>query len=78
MIVARQSDHERDENGFLWSEVTDPANEHAFVGSEKPSVNWAAKARLDATEAYYRKYDKKNAPVNRNGHIFRVTKKPKE
>lgn len=78
LIVSRQAENERDENGFLWSEATDPANADAFYGPEVPTVNFATKSRLDRADAHYKKWDKPNAPVNRNGHIWRVLKRPTE
>ncbi len=75
LMVSRQSDSERDENGFLWSEVTDPSNEGAFTGQKLPKVNWATKAKLDAQEAYYKEHDTDKVKVNRHGHIWGVTKK---
>lgn len=78
LLMSRKSERERDENGFLWSEVTDPANQYEFVGQPVPKVNYATKARKDAEAAYYKQWDKKDAPVNRNGHIWGVSKKPTE
>ena len=78
LVVSRQSQNDYDENGFLWSEVTDPANQYAFEGQQKPKVNYATKAREDAKEAFYKAWDKKDNPVNRNGHIWGVLKKPTE
>lgn len=76
LIVSRQSQNDYDENGFLWAEATDPANQFVFEGQALPKVNYATKARKDAEDAYYRQWDKKDAPVNRNGHIWGVSKKP--
>lgn len=75
LLASRRSEKERDENGFLWSEATDLANQYAFEGAAVPKVNYATKARLDAQQAYYKKWDKKDNPVNRNGHIWGVSKK---
>lgn len=76
LLMSRRSERERDENGFLWSEVTDPENKDAFTGPENPTVNFATKNLLDRQQAYYKKHDKPNSPVNRNGHTWRVVKKP--
>lgn len=65
---------ERGSHGFLMSEAMDPANQFAFVASEKPRVDYAEKARLDAQTAYYKKWDRDGEPVNRHGHLFTVQK----
>lgn len=74
--VALMLAHERYEadlgpDGFPMSEATDPENWRAFVGNEKPRVDWAAKAREDARDAYYKKYPE----ANRNGHLWSVRKR---
>lgn len=76
LLTSRRSEKERDENGIPWVEATDPANQYAFQGAAVPTVNYATKARLDAMAAYYKKYDTSDNPVNRNGHIWGVSKKP--
>lgn len=76
LVASRQREREYGPHGFLLSEATDPANQYAFEGQAKPRVDYAEKARLDAEQAYYKQWDKKDNPVNRNGHIWRVSKKP--
>jgi hypothetical protein len=76
LIASKQDERSRGPHGFPMSEATDKANQYAFEGSGVPSVDYAEKARLDAQAAYYKRYDTKDNPVNRNGHIWRVSKKP--
>jgi len=75
LIASRQAELEIGPHGFSMVEATDPANAHAFVGQEAPTVDFARKAQLDKQDAYYKKYDTKDNPVNRNGHIWGVKKK---
>jgi len=76
LIASRQKEREIGSHGFPMSEATDPANQWAFEGQKAPLTDWAEKARADAQDEYYKKWDKKDAPVNRNGHIWNVSKKP--
>lgn len=75
MLASIIAERELDPNGFPISEVTDPANRYAFEGREVPIVNYAEKARRDAEDAYYKKWDRKDNPVNRNGHMWEVKRK---
>lgn len=54
------------------SEVTDIANQYAYVANEVPRVDYAEKTRLDSQKAYYDRWDSKDNPVNRHGHIWMV------
>lgn len=54
------------------AEALDPANQFAFEGFDKPLVDYADKAQHDAADAFYKKHDKKDYPVNRNGHRWGV------
>lgn len=56
-------------------EATDPANQFAFEGSEKPVVDYAEKALADKRDAYYKQRDTKSNPVNRNGHLWGVKRR---
>jgi len=67
-----------DPNGFPIGEATsieaDPATREGafkFVADEEPTVNYAEKARLDAADAYRKKYGDK---VNLNGMSWSVQK----
>lgn len=55
------------------AEATDIANRYKFHGPEKPTTDWAEKARKDAQDSYYKRYDSPDNPVNRNGHMWGVT-----
>lgn len=64
-------------HGFLMSEATspdaDPANPDAkfrFVTRDKPTVDRAAKSRLDTIDAYKKKWPE----ANLNGLMFRTEK----
>lgn len=64
-------------HGFHMAEATsrdaDPANrdrKYRFVASEFPTVDFAAKARDDAMDKYYKQYP----DANRNGHLWSVRK----
>lgn len=59
-------------HGIPMDEATDPANQFAFEGDEKPTVDYAEKAREDWRDRYYAQRDTKNNPVNRNGHLWGV------
>lgn len=75
LVASRVREREYGPHGFTIAEATDPANVNAFEGSEKPVVDYAEKARADAEAAYYKRWDQKDNPVNRHGHIWRVKKK---
>lgn len=75
LIASRELEAETGSHGFPMAEAMDPANQFAFKGSDTPVIDFAEKARLDAQEAYYKKWDTKDRPVNRHGHVFSVVKK---
>lgn len=75
LVASKQYERSLDENGVPISESTDPVNQFRFKGPEKPLTNWATKTRDDLRDAYYKKYDTKDAPVNRNGHLWTVTRR---
>lgn len=76
LVASRELEADTGPHGFLMSEAMDPANQFAFEGDPVPAIDFAEKARLDKQDAYYKKWDTKDNPVNRNGHIFNVKKKP--
>lgn len=58
--------------GFTHAEATDPANQFAFKGQEKPRVDYVAKADQDAQDVFYRAHP----DVSKNGHRWgRVTRR---
>jgi len=66
-------------HGFLMSEAVsrdaDPMNKDrkfSFVADETPTVDFAAKARADMEDAYFKKWP----DANRNGLFFPVRKVP--
>ena len=75
LVGSRRVERDTGRHGFPMGEATDPANQFAFRGSDGPRIDWAEKALLDAQDAYYKQHDKKDAPVNRNGHIWSVSKR---
>lgn len=77
LVASRLRERELGPHGIPMSEAMDPANEFAFVGQRLPTVDFAEKARKDAQDAYYKQYDKKDNPVNRNGHTWSVSRRPK-
>lgn len=62
-------------HGIPLDEATDPANQFAYVGDQVPVVDFAEKAREDARDQYYKLYDSKTNPVNRNGHLWGVKRR---
>jgi hypothetical protein len=61
-------------HGIPMAEATDPANQFAFEGFEKPQTDWAERARQDAKDRYYKQWP----DANRNGHMWGVRRrKPK-
>lgn len=78
LLYSRHTEQDMGPHGVPMSEATNPANQYAYEAAEFPVVDFAEKARLDAQKAYYDKYDTKDYPVNRNGHIWRVGKKTTE
>jgi len=76
LVASRQVAKERGAHGIPLVEATDSANQFAFEGQKSPIVDYAQKALEDARDEYYKKWDKKDAPVNRHGHIWGVTWKP--
>lgn len=72
LIASRIREASIGPHGIPFDEATDPANEHAFTVGRGPLVDFAEKAKRDGADAYYKKYDTKENPVNRNGHIWRV------
>lgn len=70
LIASRQIDLEKNRYGTPIDEATDPANQDAFKGRDKPRVDWQEKADRDAQDKYYKEWDKPDNPVNRNGHIW--------
>lgn len=75
LVASRLKERELGPHGIPMSEAMDPANQYAFEGRDKPLVDWAEKARKDKQDAYYKQYDQKDNPVNRNGHIWTVQRK---
>jgi len=76
LVASRLAEREIGPHGFPMSEALNPANQFAFKGREGPRVDWAQKAKLDAQDTYYKQHDKKDAPINRNGHVWTVDRKP--
>ena len=70
LIASRMAERELGPHGIPMSEATDPANQFAFDAPEKPIVDWAEKTKRDRMDAFYKQHDKKDNPVNRNGHIW--------
>lgn len=77
LLAAELLEADTGPHGFLLSESTspdaDPANPKAkfrYVGKRAPMVDYAEKARLDASDAYKAKYK----DANLNGLIFRAEK----
>lgn len=62
-------------HGIPMDEATDPANQFEFVGDAVPLVDYAEKAREDSRDRYYKQYDSKDNPVNRNGHLWGVKRR---
>lgn len=75
LVMSRMDERDRGPHGFPMSEATDPANQFKFQGQEKPLMDWAEKARKDSQDAFYKQRDTKDNPVNRNGHIWGVSKR---
>lgn len=75
LVASRQQERELGSHGIPLSEAMDPANQFKFRGQDAPKVDYAEKARKDAEAAFYKKHDTKDNPVNRNGHIWGVTKR---
>lgn len=75
LVASKILGREIGSHGFPMSEAMDPANQFGFSGPQAPLVDFAEKARLDAQDAFYKQHDKKDHPVNRNGHIWGVTKR---
>lgn len=75
LVASRQAERELGSHGIPMAEAMDVANQFAFKGQDGPRVDWAEKARQDAQDAYYKQHDKKDNPVNRNGHVWGVTKR---
>lgn len=71
-FLAWQS-HQRDmgPDGFPLSETTDPANQRAYVADKLPTVDWAAKAKGDAMDAYYKQYP----DASPHGHLWGVRRR---
>jgi len=75
LVSSRIAERELGPHGIPMSEAMDPANQWAFTGPDNPVVDFAEKNKRDRMDAYYKKYDKKDNPVNRNGHVWTVTKR---
>lgn len=71
LLALRRLEQEIGPHGFPMSEATDPANQFAFEGYEKPRTDYVEKARRDAMEAFYKRYP----DANRNGHIWGVKRR---
>lgn len=75
LIASRLAERELGPHGIPMSEALDPANQFAFESPEGPRVDWAEKTKRDRMDAYYKRHDTKDNPVNRNGHIWTVKKR---
>lgn len=75
LVASRQQERELGSHGIPLSEAMDPNNQFKFKGQDAPKVDFAEKARLDAQDAFYKANDRKDNPVNRNGHTWGVTKR---
>lgn len=71
LALQRVEDETDPTSGLPMSVVTDPANQFNFV-TPPPVVNWAKKTLEDDQATYYKALDKKDAPVSRAGHLWRV------
>ena len=71
LLAAQMAAEGLDANGIPMSEALDPANQYQWI-VEGPTVNWATHALSAHQDAYYKKYDRPGAPVNRAGHLWQV------
>jgi hypothetical protein len=72
LALKEVEDAPRGPHGIPMDVATDPANQFRFKPPEAPSIDYAAKALDEGQRAYYAKYDKKDAPISRAGHLWSV------
>lgn len=74
LLAHQRAEADRGSHGQPMSEATNPLADPAveggwrYVANKKPRMDWAAKAREDAKDAFYAQHP----DANRNGHLWYV------
>jgi hypothetical protein len=76
MLALKEVEDIAGPHGIAMDVATDAANEFKFDVPDIPTVDHAARTLSQKQEAYYKRYDTKDAPVNRAGHLWSVTFNP--
>ncbi|MDP3209843.1 MAG: hypothetical protein Q8M65_11900 [Rhodoglobus sp.] len=71
LLRAHLLNRKRPSHGIPMDVATNPDNQFMFE-AEGPVMDWAEHTLAEARDAYYKRYDKPGAPVQRAGRMWRV------
>lgn len=72
MLALKEVEDLNGPHGIPMDVATDPANQFRFKVPAGPTVDYAARALEAGQKAYYAKWDQKDKPISRAGHLWSV------